>query len=84
MPATRMCSCWSGARRRTGARSLSHARDACSHGRRLPVAFAETTNPTQLNGRPATPGETYPLEDGDRLELGDVRLRFRLQEARQP
>jgi len=38
-----------------------------------------STNGTYVNGRQVSPGERWPLQDGDELDLGGVELRFRIK-----
>jgi pSer/pThr/pTyr-binding forkhead associated (FHA) protein len=57
--------------------SRQHARFAFSNGR-WSVANLSRTNPVVVNDeRLADPTVEHPLADGDRLELGEVVLRFR-------
>ena len=41
----------------------------------------KSANGTFLNGQAVPPGTIWPLQDGDRLALGDVVLVFRKQRA---
>lgn len=56
--------------------SREHARMTLADGRWLLTNLSQT-NPVAHNGRVLSPGEHQPLEDGDRLEMGEVIFSFR-------
>ena len=56
--------------------SREHARMTLAEGRWL-LTNLSRTNPVAHNGRVLSPGEHQPLEDGDRLEMGEVVFSFR-------
>jgi pSer/pThr/pTyr-binding forkhead associated (FHA) protein len=57
--------------------SRQHARLDFEHGH-WNIANLSETNPVQINGEALFPGHgTRPLEDGDRIEMGEVVFRFK-------
>ncbi len=58
--------------------SRRHARISRS-GAEFELEDLNSANQTKLNNLPITPGQRYPLHDGDVVEFGKVRCTFRIQ-----
>jgi uncharacterized ubiquitin-like protein YukD len=62
--------------------SRNHAMVIYTNGKWSLVPFGDTQNQTWVNGKLIDQNHPYQLRDGDRVEFGGVRLRFRLEEER--
>ena len=60
--------------------SRNHALAIYMNGDWSLIAFGQTENSTYVNDEPVAPNKPYQLQDGDRVEFGDVGLVFRLVE----
>jgi hypothetical protein len=56
--------------------SRLHARMRCEDGSWL-LSNLSTTNPVVVNGAPMSNGRELPLQDGDRVEMGEIVFQFR-------
>lgn len=51
------------------------------HNGRLDIVDQNSTNGTWVNGQRLMPGQGYPLDNGDTIELGALRMTFHLDDA---